>query len=183
MDENLVRFLSITIMGILLTFYNIGSSNGILYIMAGFVAFWTPFVMEGSSKMLIFAAAYFSSAFLVATVPLIVLIIQLASVLIYIGISLVQFKNVSTNCTEEHLKGARVKYLTEMSVMNLGVIATINYLKGPWWASLLSNVVTIIYYFYISDGTELVSARFRRRSKNLQDNEEQEELFGINDDI
>lgn len=182
MNENLVRFLSIITMGILLTFYNIGSSNGILYIMAGFVAFWTPFVMEGSSKMLIFSVAYLSSAFLVATAPLIVLIIQLTAVLIYIGISLVQFKNVSTNCTEEHLKGARVKYLTEMSVINLGVIATINYLKGPWWASLLGNVVTIIYYFYISDGTELVSAQFRRR-KNLQDNEEQEELFGINDDI
>ena len=182
MDENLVRFLSIITMGILLTFYNIGSSNGILYIMAGFVAFWTPFVMEGSSKMLIFAAAYFSSAFLVAIAPLIVLIIQLAAVLIYIGISLVQFKNVSTNCTEEHLKGARVKYLTQMCAINIGVIATINYLKGPWWVSLLSNVVTIIYYFYISDGTKLVSAQFRRR-KNLQDNEEQEELFGINDDI
>lgn len=157
--------------------------------MACIVAFLTPLVMvfvdnksQGSNKMLIYLPVYFVSALYAATVPLIVLIIQLAAVLIYIGISLVQFKNVSTNCTEEHLKGARVKYLTEMSVINLGVIATINYLKGPWWASLLSNVITTIYYFYISDGTELAIARFRRR-KNLQDNEEQEELFGINDDI
>ncbi len=91
----------------------------------------------------------FSTWPLIVDLPVIALILQLAAVLIFLAFALVQFKNVSPNCTEEHLKGARVKYLTEMSVINLGVIATINYLKGPWWASLLSNVVTIIYYFYI----------------------------------
>ena len=113
---------------------------------------------------------------------LIALIIQLTAVLIFLAFALKQFKEVSANCTEDHIRKVRMKYLTQMCAINIGVIAAINYLKGPWLASLLSNVVTIIYYVYISDGTKLVSARFRSR-KNLQDNEEQEELFGINDDI
>lgn len=113
---------------------------------------------------------------------LIALIIQLAAVMAFLAFALKQFKDVSANCTDEHIKKVRVKYLTQMCAINIGVIATINYLKGPWWASLLSNVVTILYYVYISDSTQMVSARFRR-SSNLRDNEEQEELFGINDDI
>ena len=125
----------------------------------------------------------FSTWALVIESFLIALILQLAAVMAFLAFALVQFKNVSPNCTEEHLKGVRVKYLTQMCAINIGVIATINYLKGPWWASLLSNVVTILYYVYISDGTKLVSARFRRTARNLQDNEEQEELFGINGDI
>ena len=125
----------------------------------------------------------FSTWPLIVDLPVIALILQLTAVMAFLAFALVQFKNVSPNCTEEHLKGVRVKYLTQMCAINIGVIATINYLKGPWWVSFLSNVVTIIYYFYISDGPKLVSARFRRTPRNLQDNEEQEELFGINADI
>lgn len=142
----------------------------------------SPYSQEIDSIWILFIGIGVSTWPLAIESFLIALIIQLAAVMAFLAFALKQFKDVSANCTDEHIKKVRVKYLTQMCAINIGVIAAINYLKGPWWASLLSNVVTIIYYVYISDSTQMVSARFRR-SSNLQDNEEQEELFGINDDI
>ena len=181
-ETNLIRFLTRIVIGILLIFYGIVTDfKGVFYALSAVVSIVSYCFF--SNNMWSLFLAYIISTFISDESPLIALILQLAAVMVLLGISLIQFKTVSANCTEDHCKKVREKYLTEMSVINLGVIATINYLKGPWWASLLSNVVTIIYYFYISDGPKLVSARFRRSPRNLQDNEEQEELFGINADI
>ena len=189
-NKNSIYFLIIIIIGIISTFDSLVDDMVALYFLAlvlsliGYLI--TTCIKPKSDNSGLIDKTGLFLAYPLATLfeaPLTTLIIQLVAVMILIAIPIYKFKNVSDSCTETHCKKVRDEYLTEMSVINLGVIATINYLKGPLWASFLSNVVTIIYYFYISDGPKLVSARFRRTPRNLQDNEEQEELFGINADI
>jgi len=94
-------------------------------------------------------------------------------------LGIIQYRSLDKACTASFKEWCFKTLLLDFSVLNVPLIAVLNYNKSGWVLALISNIGFIIYgmLVFLSSFTWTPT----RSARTMTDNEEQERLFGIND--
>ena len=97
-------------------------------------------------------------------------------------LGIIQYRSLDKACTASFKEGCFKTLLLDFSVLNVLLIAVLNYKKSEWFLALISNIVFFACgMFVISPSCKWTQTRYARSARMMTDNEEQEQLFGIND--
>lgn len=111
-----------------------------------------------------------------------VLVTYLVACAISLADSIVTYISASRDCTSSFKDRCFRNFLLDLSVLNIAIQTTLNYFAVLWWVGLCVNIGFVIYFVLVN--TQLREGLLVKVGMgiDLQNNEEQEQLFGINDD-
>lgn len=154
----------------------IGPSLSIMYLYA-LDSYWETQViwpiLGGYIAVIVYFATYTES---------LVLISYISTSCISVIDSVLKYISASRDCTTTFKDTCFRNFLLDVSVLNVTILAILSYFAISWWIGLCSNIAFLIYFVMVNKRLRESIIGNTITSNDLQNNQEQEQLFGINED-